>query len=128
MQICKPVLNAVAQAGAYTSCQKGYRNMSENGGERGIRTLDTVSRIHAFQACAFNHSATSPHWNERNIHKIIQRSSIVTGSHKDDHSWIAGAACPRQAAGCAGVVEDQAHALLKVTDMRDWSLSPAMPT
>ena len=30
------------------------------GGERGIRTLDTVSRIHAFQACAFNHSATSP--------------------------------------------------------------------
>ena len=41
--------------------------MSENdlesigfGGERGIRTLDTVSRIHAFQACAFNHSATSP--------------------------------------------------------------------
>ncbi len=31
-----------------------------SGGERGIRTLDTVSRIHAFQACAFNHSATSP--------------------------------------------------------------------
>ena len=30
------------------------------GGERGIRTLDTFSRIHAFQACAFNHSATSP--------------------------------------------------------------------
>ncbi len=32
----------------------------EIGGETGIRTLDTVSRIHAFQACAFNHSATSP--------------------------------------------------------------------
>ncbi len=31
-----------------------------NGGEKGIRTLDTVARIHAFQACAFNHSATSP--------------------------------------------------------------------
>ena len=31
-----------------------------NGGERGIRTLETVSRLHAFQACAFNHSATSP--------------------------------------------------------------------
>lgn len=30
------------------------------GGERGIRTLDRVSPIHAFQACAFNHSATSP--------------------------------------------------------------------
>ena len=32
----------------------------KNGGERGIRTPETVSRLHAFQACAFNHSATSP--------------------------------------------------------------------
>ena len=31
-----------------------------NGGERGIRTLDTVSHIHAFQACSFNHSDISP--------------------------------------------------------------------
>jgi hypothetical protein len=31
-----------------------------NGGEEGIRTLDTVPRIHAFQAGAINHSATSP--------------------------------------------------------------------
>ena len=31
------------------------------GGERGIRTPETVSRLHAFQACAFDHSATSPH-------------------------------------------------------------------
>jgi hypothetical protein len=30
------------------------------GGETGIRTLDTLSRIHAFQACAFSHSAISP--------------------------------------------------------------------
>lgn len=29
-------------------------------GERGIRTPDTVSRIHTFQACALNHSAISP--------------------------------------------------------------------
>jgi hypothetical protein len=32
----------------------------QTGGGRGIRTLDTVSRIHAFQACAFSHSATPP--------------------------------------------------------------------
>ena len=32
-----------------------------NGGERGIRTLETVTRLHTFQACAFDHSATSPH-------------------------------------------------------------------
>ena len=39
---------------------KVYGAKPDNGGERGIRTLDTVSRIHAFQACALNHSATSP--------------------------------------------------------------------
>ncbi len=32
----------------------------ENGGEREIRTLETLSSLHAFQACAFNHSAISP--------------------------------------------------------------------
>ncbi len=31
-----------------------------NGGQRGIRTLETVARLHAFQACAFDHSATCP--------------------------------------------------------------------
>lgn len=31
-----------------------------SGGQRGIRTLDTFSHIHAFQACAFNRSATCP--------------------------------------------------------------------
>ena len=30
------------------------------GGEKGIRTLGTVSRTHAFQACSLNHSDTSP--------------------------------------------------------------------
>ena len=34
--------------------------LSADGGGRGIRTLDTVSRIHTFQACAFNRSATPP--------------------------------------------------------------------
>ena len=30
------------------------------GGENGIRTHERVASLHAFQACAFNHSATSP--------------------------------------------------------------------
>ena len=34
---------------------------ADNGGEKGIRTLDTIARIHAFQACAFDRSATSPY-------------------------------------------------------------------
>ena len=32
------------------------------GGATGIRTLETVSRLHTFQACAFDHSATAPLW------------------------------------------------------------------
>jgi hypothetical protein len=31
-----------------------------NGGENGIRTHERIASLHAFQACAFNHSATSP--------------------------------------------------------------------
>ncbi|GEM_PF-3674134 len=31
-----------------------------SGGEEGIRTLDTVARIHDFESRAFDHSATSP--------------------------------------------------------------------
>src|ERR1043165_3556143 len=31
-----------------------------SGGEGGIRTHGTLSRTHAFQACALSHSATSP--------------------------------------------------------------------
>ena len=38
------------------SFQKKFRI----GGETGIRTLGTVARTHAFQACTFNHSVTSP--------------------------------------------------------------------
>ena len=33
---------------------------SDAGGESGIRTHGTVSRTHAFQACALSHSAISP--------------------------------------------------------------------
>ena len=31
-----------------------------SGGENRIRTCDSIATIHAFQACAFNHSAISP--------------------------------------------------------------------
>lgn len=38
-----------------------YLILAVYGGETGIRTLDTLSSIHAFQACAFSHSAISPY-------------------------------------------------------------------
>ena len=50
------VLRRLASDGAHGD---GFQGLC--GGERGIRTLDRLSPIHAFQACAFNHSATSPH-------------------------------------------------------------------
>ena len=34
---------------------------TEYGGEGEIRTLDTVSCIHTFQACSLSHSDTSPY-------------------------------------------------------------------
>ena len=34
--------------------------IAETGGERGIRTLDTITRITPQQGAAFDHSATSP--------------------------------------------------------------------
>ena len=37
-----------------------YQLIRLTGGQRGIRTLETVPRLHTFQACAFDHSATCP--------------------------------------------------------------------
>ncbi len=39
--------------------------LMEYGGEGGIRTLDTFSRIHTFQACSFSLSDTSPYCRAR---------------------------------------------------------------
>ncbi len=38
----------------------GQNGVNKFGGEDEIRTHGTIARTHAFQACAFNHSATSP--------------------------------------------------------------------
>ncbi len=47
-------------------------------GEGGIRTHGTVSRTHAFQACTFNHSVTSPvRKRNLNFYPAFFRSSIV---------------------------------------------------
>ena len=50
---------------ALLDANRARRELSENGGEKGIRTLGTISRTHAFQACSFNHSDISPfEWNQ----------------------------------------------------------------
>jgi hypothetical protein len=47
------------------------------GGGKGIRTLDTVARIHAFQACAFNRSATPSQGQGR---RTIAMAGRLTGA------------------------------------------------
>ena len=42
------------------TCNKLFID-NRNGGEGGIRTLGKVTPTHAFQACSFNHSDTSPY-------------------------------------------------------------------
>ncbi len=53
-----------------------------SGGGRGIRTLDTVSRIHTFQACAFNHSATPPKRSGTSFDGTTRRIYQSDGPHK----------------------------------------------
>ena len=46
--------------GLYPMAAKTLITSMLAGGGSGIRTHDTVARIHAFQACAFSHSAIPP--------------------------------------------------------------------
>ena len=46
-----------------------YQKSMNNGGETGIRTLGTFDNTHTFQACALNHSATSPLRSNNSIFK-----------------------------------------------------------
>lgn len=46
---------------------KSFEALRRNGGEHGIRTHERLSPLHAFQACALNHSANSPLPQSRRI-------------------------------------------------------------
>ena len=51
------------------------------GGEGGIRTLDTISRMLVFKTSAFNHSATSPYFVKHFTPKVcFHRKTFVTTS------------------------------------------------
>jgi hypothetical protein len=55
-------VKAVARVGDVATLlwKKRFRETINDGGEGGIRTPDTLSGTLAFEASAFNHSATSP--------------------------------------------------------------------
>src|SRR6266436_2427803 len=54
-------------------------DLLRGGGGSGIRTHDTVSRIHAFQASAFSHSAIPPRVAARNIVEVGGLTTRATG-------------------------------------------------
>ena len=56
------VVNARQYWASFDPVEQRPRTLIQDapGGEGGIRTHGTLSRTHAFQACALNHSATSP--------------------------------------------------------------------
>ena len=62
------------------------RRWGLDGGETGIRTLETVARLHAFQACAFDHSATSPAMGElTERRRAFKRAMRPDKSQGDEH-------------------------------------------
>ncbi len=55
------------------------------GGATGIRTLETVSRLHTFQACAFDHSATAPLARHSPARRSIARGNRAGFSSRDGY-------------------------------------------
>ena len=69
---------------------KSGKMQDKNGGEGGIRTPVTLSSNHAFQACAFNHSATSPASGLSLCEKQCQAASYLNrngGFHGAKSDW-----------------------------------------
>lgn len=69
-------------------------------GRRGIRTLGTLSRTHAFQACPFNHSGTLPYYQAGRVglepttitltgcRTAIVLPAIITWAHRDSNPEV----------------------------------------
>ena len=76
---CRTLSRLLAPLGG-ASCKKKSLDANpgflfEFGGERGVRTLDTLSRIHTFQACSFSHSDTSPYFVV--AYSLVQRGATI---------------------------------------------------
>src|SRR6266487_5504042 len=76
----------------------GNNGRFELGGGRGIRTLDTVSRIHAFQACAFSRSATPPD-RSRHYSGGRGRDNLVLRAAREPPGDVGGRATGRKDGG-----------------------------
>ena len=61
---------------------KGDRPRKIAGGEGGIRTREKLAPLHAFQACPFGRSGTSPAWRGIPAHRTRKRRA--TGNLKTE--------------------------------------------
>src|SRR5215469_12829164 len=59
----------------------GFRRL-KYGGESGIRTHVTLSSKHAFQACAFSHSAISPQNEGLSSAALLKNAHALRGQHE----------------------------------------------
>ena len=74
-----PPANPFENRGNSASGERPERvRKGDSGGESGIRTRETVSRLHTFQACAFDHSATSPVRADNRSRRPCSRAQPLT--------------------------------------------------
>ena len=69
--LISPEINIFTHYKKIQFLSKLYIVKLRNGGENGIRTHERVSPLHAFQACALNHSAISPKLVNKFFFKLI---------------------------------------------------------
>src|SRR5688572_17754578 len=99
---------------AFVDVNRARRELSEIGGEKGIRTLGTVSRTHAFQACSFNHSDISPFkinnlWPRRTPSNRIVSDLLICRDHLRVFKYIV------------------AHRTFLLIPLRAWKRRPSPP-
>jgi hypothetical protein len=80
-QIASEPARAAARAPAKSlQIRERYQYIASTiGGESGIRTHGTVSRTHAFQACALSHSAISPQGHSLNGAESVLQANAEAG-------------------------------------------------
>jgi hypothetical protein len=88
--------------GRYNRADKTDGSSIHAGGGSGIRTHDTVSRIHAFQACALSHSAIPP--KRSGARNIVAGDEAATRSPTPVHRSLRRSVDQPHLAGLAHVV------------------------
>ena len=68
----------------------GDKKSKMHGGEGGIRTRGKVTPTHAFQACSFNHSDTSPISAVNRLRMTLRRVDCIKKFGPSHHNFLWG--------------------------------------